>query len=166
MPIPIPRPRSWIAARPGQFHTWDDLMVTAHREHQHRPFRRQQAALMRVCENLIDPLCRHLGRKARITSGFRSPRVNALVGGVDGSRHTVGEAIDFDFEGLTAFDILELVDELGITYDKLIAYQPNVGGHVHGSWVSAEDNRGRMLECYRAESGKKAYRSWAPGGAR
>lgn len=154
--------RDWITERPGEFHTWEELLVTGHMAHQRQPFRREQACLLVVCEQLVDPLCRHFGLKARITSGFRSLKVNGLVGGVPGSRHTKGMAVDLGFEGMSSFDILRAVKLLGLDYDKLIAYHPEVGGHVHGSWVSAETNRRRMLECFRDDDGDKAYRSWSP----
>lgn len=152
----------WIAPVPGEFHTWQQLLVTGHMDVQTYPGRAQQASLVRVMENFIDPLCRHLGMPARITSGWRSKFVNIRIRGAKGSKHTKGQAVDFGFKGLSSFDIAALVVELGLDYDKLIAYHPEVGGHVHVSWVSETANRNRMLECFRDDDGDKAYRVYTP----
>jgi hypothetical protein len=46
--------------------------------------------------NVLDPLTTILGHKLDIESWWRSPRLNAAVGGVPGSFHEKGEAIDAD----------------------------------------------------------------------
>ena len=48
-----------------------------------------------LCDNVLEPLRRRFGR-IRITSGYRSPSVNAKVGGVATSQHTLGEAADIN----------------------------------------------------------------------
>ena len=49
--------------------------------------------LKALCDNVLEPLRRRFGR-ILITSGYRSPKVNALVGGVPTSQHVRGEAAD------------------------------------------------------------------------
>ncbi len=71
-----------------------------------------------------------LGHPVLISSGYRSPKVNKLVGGSDNSAHTHGLAVDFTCPGFgTPLAIcLELEDhmvELGI--DQLI--------HEYKTWV-------------------------------
>jgi hypothetical protein len=46
--------------------------------------------------NVLDPLTRYLGSKLDIESWWRSARLNEAVGGVPGSFHTKGEAVDAD----------------------------------------------------------------------
>ena len=53
------------------------------------------ARLKALCDNVLEPLRRRFGR-IRITSGYRSPSVNAKVGGVATSQHTLGEAADIN----------------------------------------------------------------------
>ena len=45
------------------------------------------------CLMLLEPAREAVG-PILINSGFRNPRVNALVGGVNGSRHLLGQAAD------------------------------------------------------------------------
>lgn len=55
----------------------------------------------------------------RITSGYRSPKVNAAVGGTPTSAHALGWAADFSVPGMTAFQAAErLVGR--VPYDQLI----------------------------------------------
>ena len=49
--------------------------------------------LRHLCELVLEPLRRRYGRII-ILSGYRSPVVNALVGGVPNSQHQRGEAAD------------------------------------------------------------------------
>lgn len=49
--------------------------------------------LRALCLNVLEPLRRRYGAII-ITSGYRSPAVNAAVGGSHGSQHILGEAAD------------------------------------------------------------------------
>ena len=50
--------------------------------------------LQQLCLHVLEPLRAHLGHAVRINSGYRSPRLNAAVGGVKTSDHTRGCAAD------------------------------------------------------------------------
>ena len=50
--------------------------------------------LQQLCLHVLEPLRAHLGHAVRINSGYRSPRLNAAVGGVSNSGHTRGCAAD------------------------------------------------------------------------
>lgn len=49
--------------------------------------------LKQLCVNVLEPLRCRFGA-IRITSGYRSPKVNSLVGGAATSQHQLGEAAD------------------------------------------------------------------------
>lgn len=51
--------------------------------------------LNRLCQLVLDPLRQALGEPVYITSGFRCPELNRLVGGVALSQHINGLAVDF-----------------------------------------------------------------------
>ena len=51
-------------------------------------------ALKVLATNTLEPLREVLGAPIAVTSGFRSPEVNRLAGGVPASGHVKGEAAD------------------------------------------------------------------------
>jgi hypothetical protein len=64
-----------------------------------------------------------------MTSGRRTPEGNALVGGVDGSQHIPGHAVDYDGPDLSA-----LLSEVRSTF-------PGARAFIHRGHVHAEDSR-------------------------
>ncbi len=73
------------------------------------PSTQQVANMIYGCRLLLEPAREAIGCPIIITSGFRNPRVNALVGGVRNSQHLVGQAADIrpkdpaQFHRLVAF---------------------------------------------------------------
>lgn len=47
-----------------------------------------------LCEKVLEPAREKVGKPFVITSGYRSPIVNKLVGGVANSYHLTGQAVD------------------------------------------------------------------------
>ena len=88
--------------------------------------------------------------------------VNLAVGGAKHSRHKRGMAADFKVRGVSARELVRRIVALGLSFDKLIAYDTAVGGHVHVSWVSESSNRGLIYWCRRNASGRKVYQRWTP----
>jgi uncharacterized protein YcbK (DUF882 family) len=91
--------------------------------------------LRRLVDDLLDPLRSDLGAPVRVTSGYRSPEVNAAVGGSKTSRHMRGLAADIKVKGMESTALAERIDELRsagvLDYDQVIAYAASRGGHVH-----------------------------------
>jgi len=50
--------------------------------------------LMYLCIKILEPLREHMKRPIQISSGYRCPRLNALVGGASMSQHMYGQAAD------------------------------------------------------------------------
>ena len=50
--------------------------------------------LRSLVENVLDPLREAYGKPIRVTSGYRCPKLNRLVGGSPNSQHMRGEAAD------------------------------------------------------------------------
>ena len=59
------------------------------------PLKRHVTALQNLCQRVLQPARDHFKFPFQITSGYRCPLVNHLVGGVDTSQHCLGEAADF-----------------------------------------------------------------------
>lgn len=57
----------------------------------------------------LDALRQYVGRGFVITSSYRSPEYNKLVGGAKHSQHVLGNAVDISTKGWTGVDIARLV---------------------------------------------------------
>ena len=59
-------------------------------------------------------------RPVRISSGYRSPALNALVGGSKTSSHSTGEACDFTVAGMTPRETAKLLAGSDLKFDQVI----------------------------------------------
>jgi len=75
--------------------------------------------LTALCQDVLQPLRDALGVPIKINSGYRSPEVNALVGGKPTSQHRKGEAADIECEELGNKALFDKIIELGV-YDQAI----------------------------------------------
>lgn len=89
--------------------------------------------LLELIFYVLQPLRNKLGKPMIITSGFRSAKVNQLVGGVSNSQHLYGQACDFVVNGMTPAQVVEFVKKSGIEFDQLID---------EGSWTHISYNKG------------------------
>jgi zinc D-Ala-D-Ala carboxypeptidase len=67
--------------------------------------------LIIVCEGL-EVIRKEAGLPIVITSGYRSPELNKLVGGSKNSQHCEGQAADFSIPGLSIEDTFQLIKRL------------------------------------------------------
>lgn len=84
------------------------------------PNAEEMANLRSLCLTLLEPCRAILNVPMHINSGFRSPQVNAAVGGAASSAHMDGRAADFVPVGMplrVAFDTLRTS---GLQFDQLI----------------------------------------------
>lgn len=80
-----------------------------------------------------------VGSPVTISSGFRTPQQNALVGGVPNSAHLTGQAYDFVPKGITTAQAAAKLAQSGIPFDQVI----DEGDHVHISF--APTNRRQVI---------------------
>ena len=59
-------------------------------------------------------------RPVTITSGYRNPKVNKVVGGVPTSAHALGHAADFRVSGLSPMAAARLIRDSDLVFDQLI----------------------------------------------
>ena len=88
-----------------------------------------------LVDNVLDPIRDMVHTPILITSGYRCPIVNKLVGGADNSQHMSGYAADFHVQGFTPSMMYQLFLCVSNTleFDQLIYYRnKNI---IHVSYV-------------------------------
>ena len=90
-----------------------------------------------LCEMVLQPVRNHFGKSVTVNSGYRSPEINAAVGGSKTSDHCKGQAADIEIDGLPNPELAQwIMDNLNYTQLILEFYtqgQPN-SGWVHVSY--------------------------------
>ena len=102
---------------------------------------RRLNALMDEC---LDPVRELWGKPIGVNSGYRSPALNAAVGGAAASQHMKGEAADITTGSVA--DNLRLFERIAasaIPFDQLI--DENRGHWIHISYRADGKNRGQVL---------------------
>ena len=88
----------------------------------------------------LQPIRDYLGKPMIITSGFRCPQLNKLVGGVSNSQHLEGKAADFIIKGETVAGIIFKIQTSNLEYDQLI--------NEYDKWVHISFNKGHNRKQY------------------
>lgn len=94
-----------------------------------------------LVNNVLDPLRAMVGRPVIITSGYRSQRVNELVGGSKTSQHLSGKAADIHVQGFTPqqMDVVYQTMQMCYDFDQLIFYpSKNI---IHVSWNGGKNRQ-------------------------
>jgi zinc D-Ala-D-Ala carboxypeptidase len=95
------------------------------------------ANLKTLCEKVLQPVRDHFQTGVKVNSGYRSPDVNAKVGGSRTSDHCKGQASDIEIPGIANADLaVWIMDNLEYTQLILEFYTPGVpdSGWVHVSY--------------------------------
>jgi hypothetical protein len=69
----------------------------------------------------LEKLRELVGRPIIITSGYRCPKHNKEVGGVEHSQHTLGNAVDIKVKGVPPSEVAKLAKQCGFTWTKVYA---------------------------------------------
>lgn len=88
-----------------------------------------------LVDNVLDPIREKFCAPVVITSGYRCPRVNKLVGGANNSQHMSGCAADFHIKGFTYLMMRQVFLNIYDTmeFDQLIYYRSK--NIIHVSYV-------------------------------
>jgi hypothetical protein len=109
------------------------------------------ANLQTLVDTCMQPLREAAGASIFISSGYRPPKLNEMIGGSKTSAHRFGKACDFKISGMTPYDTCKLIVELDLPFDQVI--------HEFGRWVHlgiSDDLRYQELTAYR-ENGATRY---------
>ena len=100
-----------------------------------------------LCREVLEPLRRRFG-VIRITSGYRCPQVNKLVGGVPTSQHVRGEAADISLGSLEVGRKMYDYIRDNLDFDQLIFERKRKTGArwLHVSYRSDGGNRRQAFE--------------------
>jgi len=115
--------------------------------------------MIKLAEEVFEPLRAYVGGPIKINSFYRSPELNKAIGGSSKSQHCHGQAIDIDdtFGRMTNAEMFNFIRE-NLDYDQMIWEfgDDDNPDWVHVSYVSPEDNRQRCLLAYKY-NGKTKY---------
>ena len=123
------------------------------------PFEYELGNMKAVAENIFEPLRLWVGGAIKVTSFFRSEKLNQAIGGSEFSQHCQGRAIDIDdvYGHKTNAEMFNYIKD-NLDFDTII-WEFGTDDNpdwVHVSYVSNERNRGRVLKAIK-ENGKTKY---------
>lgn len=96
--------------------------------------------LIEIANNIFQPLRDGIGKPIRISSGYRSEKLNKAVGGSKTSQHNKGQALDLvATTGFTNKDIFNYIKN-NLEFDQLI-YE--FGTDANPDWVHVSYNKGK-----------------------
>jgi hypothetical protein len=116
------------------------------------------ANLKTLAENILQPVREHYGKSVKVNSGYRSPEVNASVGGSKTSDHCKGQAADIEITGVANGDLAKYIaDNYKFTQVILEFYTQGIpdSGWVHVSY-DASDLKCQTLTAVKKD-GKTVY---------
>lgn len=113
--------------------------------------------LIDISNNVFQPLRDAIGKPIRISSGYRSEKLNKAVGGSKTSQHNKGQALDLvATSGFTNKDIFDYIKN-NLEFDQMIWEfgTDNNPDWVHVSYVKGK-NRKQILKALK-KNGKTLY---------
>ena len=103
--------------------------------------------LKRLCETVLQPIRDALG-PISITSGYRPPEVNKLVGGAPGSAHAYALAADFKVRKFTPYEVCQWIEESDLDFDQCIQ-EFDRWTHIALDYGPASKQRRQLLTAYK-----------------
>ena len=108
-----------------------------------------------LCEKVLQPVRDHINSTVTVSSGYRSPELNSLIGGSKTSQHCFGNAADVQVEERN-HEIFSFIKEK-LDFDQLIW---EFGTDAEPSWVHVSyvqgKNRKQVLKAIKV-NGKTQY---------
>ena len=124
-----------------------------------KPNKQQLNNMVKLAEEVFEPLRIYANGPIKINSFFRSPELNKAICGSTKSQHCNGQAIDIDYTygHLSNAEMFNFIKE-HLDFDQMIWEfgDDDTPDWVHVSYVSPSKNRNRCLKAYK-EYGKTKY---------
>tara|TARA_R100000951_G_scaffold96216_1_gene85446 strand:+ start:1617 stop:2072 length:456 start_codon:yes stop_codon:yes gene_type:complete len=124
------------------------------------PTQEHKDNMIKVAEEVFEPLRSYVGGPIKINSFYRSPKLNKAIGGSSKSQHCHGQAIDIDdtFGKMKNSEMYSFIKD-NLDFDQMIWEfgDDNNPDWVHVSYVSPSQNRNRCLKAYK-QNGKTNYK--------
>lgn len=102
-------------------------------------------SLQNLIDYVLDPARRKYGSYILVSSGYRCPALNTVIGGVKNSQHLTGEAADITTGSLQNDRKLFAILVKQGNYDQLIWEKPKNKLWIHVSYSKDGNNRGQIL---------------------
>ena len=132
--------------------------VTAYRRGiSNTPTEEHMSNIKKLVDKVIQPLRDKIG-PIRISSGYRSPKLNRAIGGSSRSQHCKGMASDLQCVRDNQMDnkvIFDNVIEMGLDFDQMINEFDYKWIHIS---YNSKKNRKQILEAYKDGNNKTKYR--------
>ena len=123
------------------------------------PTKEHKDNMIKLAEEVFEPLRSYVGGPIKINSFYRSPDLNKAIGGSSKSQHCHGQAMDIDDTcgRMTNAEMFQFIRE-NLDYDQMIWEfgSDDNPDWVHVSYVSPKENRQRCLLAYK-DNGKTKY---------
>jgi hypothetical protein len=106
-----------------------------------------------LCVRVLEPVRALFDKPLHISSGYRCPELNTLIGGSATSQHMQGEAADFEVEGVSVPDVFWRILTSDIPFDQLIAE--------YGEWIHVSyrvNGRREALVALKNADGETEYK--------
>lgn len=117
-----------------------------------------------ICEKVLEPIRSHFNKPIRINSGYRSMALNKAINPATStvdrlSKHCLGQAVDFEIDGVSNYDVATWIKDNLPEYHQVILEfyvpgQPN-SGWVHVSYVLGNQKK-QVLTAHKV-NGKLNY---------
>ena len=128
------------------------------------PTEEHLANLKLICEKVLEPVRSHFNKPVRINSGYRSMALNKAINPATStvdrlSKHCLGQAVDFEIDGVSNYDVASWAKDHLPEYHQVILEfyvpgQPN-SGWVHISYVLGNQKK-QVLTAHKV-NGKLTY---------
>lgn len=100
-----------------------------------------------LCNKILEPVRKNFKKPVIVSSGYRSPAVNAKAGGAKNSQHRTGQAADIEIPGVSNYELAKWIAD-NLEFDQVILefYTPGdpSSGWVHVSYAGSANRKQKL----------------------